>query len=197
MIKTKLRFFYAATVIISILLACSQNKKQTKKSKLENKKVDDIYQDSLKRINNNTFLIDYKDEIKLDTTFFILKDSKIFVKHYILTNNCFTLPKIYPVQTDSTMSNTYNIWQTETFIKIENHKKNEIFKINNSFITKKIKINDDQIAKYAVLLLNKNEVEIYNRCLYLHYSYSIPFTDLGFPVNVRINLVTNEMEVSN
>ena len=139
------------------------------------------------RVDRISYSNEYRYEIGIDTTFSI-KQIAIKLFHITIKCNQYLLPLKY---TDDSI-NRKEILFTETRISFFKNNRGLIKSIiiNNKKIVDSIVGLDSQLAKYGVLLLGKDDIDIMNNKLVLNYSFSIPFTDLGKSIKLSFDLTT-------
>lgn len=143
--------------------------------------------------NTDLFVKYYYDDIHIDTSI-IFKDFSIEINHKPTIIN-YTLPKEFAqiFDEDSTQK---QIQKTTTSITIK--LKGVIttsYLINSDSIVKYLDTYENSLKSYGVLLMSK-KFEFQNDYLNLHYSFSIPFTDLGKPLKVTLDLRNKNISYS-
>ncbi len=129
----------------------------------------------------------YKDTIKVDTTFIVMKHDTMRVKfrHYCTYDGKINLPNRY--------LKIYDIpkFQTHDFISSLE------LKINSKVVFKGIikkedfgSLLDDELKKYAVLI--SPNVKLSNNSLAIQYSISVPLSDVGKGVVMKIDTSGNK-----
>ena len=154
------------------------------KSELQQEKDDGA--PSLSSILNDQ-LKSYRDTIRIDTTFYINGHDTMHIslRHYCTYDNKINLPARY--------LKIHNLteFKTHSFISALKVKINSkvIFK---GFIKKEDfeKLLDDELKKYAVLI--GPNVELSNNGLSIQYSISVPLSDVGKGVTIKIDTSGNK-----
>jgi len=134
----------------------------------------------------------YKDTIRVDTTFILMKHDTMTVKfrHYCTYDGKINLPtrylKIYGIQK----------FQTHDFISALE------VKINSKVVFKGIikkedfgSLLDDELKRYAVLM--SPNVKLSNNSLAIQYSISVPLSDVGKGFTVKIDTSGNKHITTN
>jgi hypothetical protein len=173
-----MKMFFAYAVVL--VIACNSNKNSDGANLKKDSSQFITAEYSDRRIDSSGFLSDYHDMISFDTTLINDSASKVHIKHHITQAN-YLLPEKYVF--DDT-SNRKLIYYTESVITV----KDSIIRINAMSVSHLINDEDRQLKEYGVLLLSADQIKLDDDVLELSYSYSIPFTDLGKLIIVRIKL---------
>jgi hypothetical protein len=124
--------------------------------------------------DNTVFLKDYGHSLRLDTILQI-DGNTIKINHQVLREHY-----ILPIYFAFKKGTAKKIMRTRTLIEIDESK----FIIAADSFRRLIPYNP-YVAKYGILL--DPEIQVKTDSIVISFNYSIPYTDLGYPVTVSIN----------
>ena len=188
------RFHFDKIVVtcLSSLLFYSCWNSETKNKITENPRIDTtknvtIRDSEIVKKDTIPFLTDYKEEINIDTLFFV-NGRQIKILHDTIYGKTYFLPKKYYSGEDTSIQKKIWFTKTKIYLKTLNGTADTSFSISNNILIKYFQNDNQQLGIYGVLLLNKDGIEITKDYLILNYSFSIPFTDLGKSVKISWRL---------